>query len=77
MKTKQKENVWNKLKKCYKEDFTECKEEYPHTYQLVKEDMQNAEHIGALKVRTIHDFFTFLGEDYREMSIINIYQILK
>ena len=70
-------NVWNKLKKCYKEDFTICKKEYPSTYRTVKKEMQKAEHIGALKVKTIHDFFTFLGKDYRELSIIELYGILK
>ena len=72
-----KTNVWNKLKKCYKEDFEKCKKKYPDTYRIVKEDMENKVFIDELRVSTIYHFFVFLGKDYRELSIINMYRILK
>lgn len=70
-------NVWNKLKKCYKEDFSKSKKEAPNNYREVKADMESKEFLGQLKVSTIHSFFTFLGKDYRELSIVDIYEILK
>ena len=72
-----KENVWKKLKKCYKKDFSKCKKEYPETYRSVKADMESKEFIEELKVSTFYRFFVFLGKDYRELSIINMYRILK
>jgi len=70
-------NVWNKLKKCYKEDFSKCKKEYPQTYRQVKSDMESKEFLEELKVSTLYHFFKFMGKDYRELSIVDIYTILK